>query len=253
MNHAILRTENLSVGYRHGHAVLEKLELGLMPGHIAVLAGANGTGKSTLLSTLSGALKPLGGNIEIDGRSLGEIPRSGLARLLSIVTTDPTMAGGLTVRETVAIGRQPYTGVFGSLDPEDRRIVAEAMEATGIAAKAESPLAELSDGERQKAMIARAVAQRTPLMLLDEPTNFLDVAARIDIMNLLRRLIDSSEGRMGVLLSTHDLAAALAVADDIWALDAVRQTIVSGPKDTPGLLDIPFAHRGINAQQLLSH
>lgn len=244
-----LRTRNLSVGYEASHPVLANLDLSLEGGHIAVLIGPNGSGKSTLLRTLAGDLTPLEGEILIGDESLGSISRKRLSRLMAIVTTDATMAGGLTVGETVAIGRHPYTGVFGHQDKSDRAIVAAAMEAAGIAHKARVRLSELSDGERQKVMIARAVAQQTPLLVMDEPTSFLDVGARIDTMTLLRRLVDESPGRkMSILLSTHDIGPAFAVADDIWAVDPAARTILSGPKDTmtaSGILDRPFAGRGI--------
>ncbi len=244
-----LSTHNLSAGYDAAHPVLEHLDMTLEGGHIAVLIGPNGSGKSTLLRTLSGALSPLGGEISIAGRKIDGISRRELARLMAIVTTDATLAGGLTVGETVAIGRHPYTGVFGRQSKSDRAIVAAAMEAAGIAHKARVHLAELSDGERQKVMIARAVAQQTPLLLMDEPTSFLDVGARIDTMALLRRLVDDAPGRtMSVLLSTHDIGPAYAVADDIWAVDPAKHTILTGPKATiasSGILDRPFAGRGI--------
>lgn len=247
----VLATRGLAIGYSTAHPLLEGIDLSLAPGRIAVLIGGNGAGKSTLLRTLAGELRPLHGHVEIRGKHLSDIPRTSLARTLAIVSTDSTMAGGLTVEETVAIGRQPYTGIFGRLSAADRRIVAHALEATGIAHKAREPLSRLSDGERQKAMIARAVAQRTPLLLMDEPTNFLDVAARIDTMALLRRLADGPETdgpRMSIILSTHDVAPALDIADQIWAFDPGNKTIIAGPADqikTSGSLDRPFSGRGI--------
>ncbi|MDE6277631.1 MAG: ABC transporter ATP-binding protein [Muribaculaceae bacterium] len=244
----LLATRSLSIGYNPHTPILQDLNLSLRAGRIAVLIGGNGAGKSTLLRTLAGSLKPLAGEIIINGTPLQGIPRSCLARLMAIVTTDPTMAGGLTVEETVAIGRQPYTGIFGRLSPQDREIVAEALRATGIDHKANQPLACLSDGERQKAMIARALAQRTPLLLMDEPTSFLDVAARIRSMALLRSLADNAAGRMSIIISTHDIAPALDIADDIWAFDPDNKTIIAGPKETiiaSGALDVPFARRGI--------
>lgn len=244
----ILTARKLTTGYKPDRPLLENADLSLEAGRIAVIIGENGSGKSTLLRTLCGFLPPLGGSIELCGHPLAELSGVRLARLLSMVTTDPTMAGGLSVAETVAIGRQPHTGIFGRLSAADRAIVREAMEAVGIAGKAGARLHELSDGERQKAMIARAMAQRTPLMLMDEPTSFLDAGARIDTMALLRRLVDESQEGMSVLLSTHDIAPALAVADDVWVLDPSSRTMISGPKagmTASGALDRAFAGRGI--------
>ncbi|MDE6311149.1 MAG: ABC transporter ATP-binding protein [Muribaculaceae bacterium] len=248
MNAPLLRTSRLTVGYRADKPLLEDLDLELGGGRIAVLIGGNGAGKSTLLRTLAGSLRPLAGSISIAGTELRDLSKADLAKQLAIVTTDRTMAGGLTVEETVAIGRHPYTGIFGRLSSRDRAIVREAMEATGIAEKAKEPLGRLSDGERQKAMIARAVAQQTPLMLMDEPTSFLDVAARIDTMALLRRLTDASGGRMSILLSSHDVGPALEVADEVWVFDPAIHTLVCGSKDEmigSGAMELPFAGRGI--------
>ena len=133
-----------------------------------------------------------------------------------VVLTDKTFAGGLSVYELVALGRQPHTGFFGRLPKEDKRIVEEAMENVGIAHKAKSYTAELSDGERQKVMIAKALVQECPLILLDEPTAFLDVVSRIEIMHLLHRL--AVEQNKAILLSTHDIEQALVLADKLWLL-----------------------------------
>lgn len=253
MTAPLLSTTKLAAGYNADSPLLEGLDITLQGGRIAVLIGRNGAGKSTLLRTLAGSLRPLSGQISIEGTELRNLSSAELAKLLSIVTTDRTMAGGLTVEETVSIGRHPYTGIFGTLSGHDRAIVHEAMEATGISAKAGEPLGRLSDGERQKVMIARAVAQNTPLMLMDEPTSFLDVAARIDTMALLRRLTDASEGRMSILLSTHDTGPALEVADEVWVFDPAARTLVCGPKEEmirSGTMDLPFAGRGIRFDAL---
>ena len=130
--------------------------------------------------------------------------------------TDKTFAGGLSVYELVGLGRQPHTGFFGRLSKEDKRIIEEAMENVGIAHKARSYTAELSDGERQKVMIAKALVQECPLILLDEPTAFLDVVSRIEIMHLLHRL--AVEQQKAILLSTHDIEQALVLSDKLWLL-----------------------------------
>lgn len=209
-----LQARNLAIGYR-GRTVASAIGCTLRPGSLTVLIGANGSGKSTLLRTLTGAQPPLAGSVELDGRDIASYGAAALARRVALVLTDRTGGGGLRVDELVSIGRHPYSGFLGGLGPDDRRAVDEALDMVGLAHKRGSFVASLSDGERQKAMIARALAQNTPAIVLDEPTSFLDVSSRFDIMALLSRL--SGAGKT-ILLSTHDIAPALAVASDLWAL-----------------------------------
>jgi len=211
----MLATRHLDIGYGR-RRVLAGLDLELAPGELTVLIGANGSGKSTLLRTLSGAQPPLGGRVLIDGTDVAALTVADRARLMAVVLTDRTGGGGLRVDELVAIGRHRYSGFFGALRPDDRRAVADALVMVGLEHKSAAMVASLSDGERQKAMIARAVAQASPLIVLDEPTSFLDVSARFEVMALLRRLCREC-GRT-VLMSTHDTAAALDAADRIWAV-----------------------------------
>lgn len=221
---AALRLVNLTIGYRR-RTVLADINLELPPASVTLLVGANGTGKSTLLKTISGVIPPLAGQILVDGRNMASIGRREAARLMAIVYTDRSgSAGGLTVRELVALGRQPHTGFLGRLGADDRHIVDTAMADVGIHAKADSFLSDISDGERQKAMIARALAQQTPIVLLDEPTSYLDAASRLDILALVSRL--SRTRRRTILLSTHDTAPALAIADNV---------ITITPADTPAV------------------
>lgn len=217
---AVIRGEELAIGYRLGRrgtaVVHDGLSFTLPRGELTCLLGPNGAGKSTLLKTLSGVEQPLSGNLLLNGRPSETYSVSERSRVLGVVLTDKTYAGGLRVRELVALGRHPYTGFFGRLDRDDYRIVGDAMEAVGVREKAEDYVAELSDGERQKVMIAKALAQQCPVILLDEPTAFLDVVSRIEMMNLLHRLV-RDEGK-SVLLSTHDIDQALLLADRLWLL-----------------------------------
>lgn len=242
----VMSASHLSVGYA-GHApTLSDIGFELRPSALTVMLGENGSGKSTLIRTLSGAQAPLSGNVMLGGRPVVSYSLRQRSRLLGMVYTDRAVAGGLTVRETVAIGRQPYTGLFGRLSDSDRLIVDEAMRLAGIEHKAPRYLSDLSDGERQKAMIARVLAQQTPLVILDEPTAFLDVASRIDMMRLLRRLVDE-EGRT-VLLSTHDVASAVDVADDIWIVDSEQRRLYIGDADEiieSGMINRAFPDRNI--------
>lgn len=205
---------HLSVGYG-AHRVLADLDLRLLRGQLTVLIGANGSGKSTLLRTICGAQPALGGEVLLDGRSIDTLTAAARARLLALVLTDRRGGGGLTLRELVAIGRHPYSGFFGRLSEKDNRAVDDAIAAVGLAHKSASFVANLSDGERQKAMIARAIAQQTPLIVLDEPTAFLDVSSRWEVMELL-----AGQCRRGttVLLSSHDIAPSLETATQVWAV-----------------------------------
>ena len=216
----MLEIKNLTIGYRSGRdvtRVVEGINATLHPGELVCLLGANGKGKSTLLRTLAGTQDALEGSVRIDGKVVQDISKRELARLLSLVYTDNTLAGGLSVRELVELGRHPHTGFLGILSDEDRRRVQDAMQSVGIAHKSSSFVAELSDGERQKAMIARAVAQETPVIFLDEPTAFLDVASKSDTMRLLHDL--ARDEQKAILLSTHDVSQALSLADRLWIID----------------------------------
>ncbi len=215
----ILSTKDLTVGYCNGKsetAVLSQLNLSLRQGELVCLLGANGIGKSTLLRTLSGMQKPLAGSIEIEQRDLLQMSVKQLSNLIGVVYTERTQAGALTVYELVSLGRHPYTGFFGRLSDEDHFIISDAILTMGISHKAEDFVATLSDGERQKAMIARALAQETPIIILDEPTAFLDVASRIETMKSLHRL--AVEKNKAILLSSHDINQSLALAGRLWLL-----------------------------------
>ena len=215
----VIQGKDLCIGYRTGKQekiVHRHLNFELRAGELTCLLGANGAGKSTLLRTLSASQPSLGGELTMLGKRVSDFTEKERSRTIGVVLTDKTFAGGLSVYELVALGRQPHTGFFGRLTKEDKRIVKEAMESVGIAHKAKNYTAELSDGERQKVMIAKALVQECPLILLDEPTAFLDVVSRIEIMNLLHRL--AIEQEKAILLSTHDIEQALVLSDKLWLL-----------------------------------
>lgn len=215
MMETMLEMRGVTAGYG-SRAVVSGAEGRVNRGETVTLLGANGTGKSTLLRVLSGDSAPMSGNVSIMGRDLRDVGRGELSRLVSLVTTERVLDGNLRVREVAEMGRYPYTGFFGRLGREDREAVERAMEAVGIWELRERRMGSLSDGERQKAMIARALAQDTPVMLLDEPTAFLDVASRVEVLALLRRL--AKERGTAVVLSSHDVASALDLSDGIWLL-----------------------------------
>lgn len=216
MNSAI-KTENLSIGYRKD-ALITDIGLTLQSGVVTAMLGANGAGKSTLLRTLSGELPAIGGKVLIMGRLLNKYTKNELARTVALVTTDRVTCGGLTVRQTVTTGRYPYVGRMARLSAEDRNIVEMAMKNVGIIHKADAVLSELSDGERQKCFIAKALAQSTPIIMLDEPFSFLDTAARIEMFQLLKQI--ALRDRKAILLSSHDVTQAVRMASFLWIIDA---------------------------------
>ena len=241
---SILSAKDLTVGYRKGNStspVISGLNLSLSRDKLVALIGANGIGKSTLLRTLVGNQPPLEGEVSISGIRIGEISRKNLSLLLGIVNTERTQAGALTVREVVSLGRQPYTGFLGILSKNDKSIVEKAMQDAGILHKASSFLAELSDGERQKVMIAKALAQCTPIIILDEPTAFLDVASRMETMLLLHNL--AHKQNKAVLLSSHDLSQSMMLADELWVVTNDQKIISGNTEDVvlSGAMDSIFA------------
>ncbi len=228
----ILEGRQLSTGYGHGGrsvTVHEGLDFTLWNGELTCLLGCNGAGKSTLLRTLAAVQLPLSGSLQLMGRPLEDYTARERSKTIGVVLTDRTQTGGLSVYELVALGRQPHTGFFGRLSRYDKELVAHAIEAVGMTAKTHSYVAELSDGERQKTMIAKALVQECPLILLDEPTAFLDVVSRIEVMELLRRL--AVEEHKAILLSTHDIEQALALADRLWLMTQERRMVCGVTED----------------------
>lgn len=216
----VLSLDRLRVGYPARRScrvpVAEGLAASLPPATLTALLGANGAGKSTLLRTLAGFLPPLGGTVLWKGRPLHRFPPRELARKVAVVLTDRVATEGLSVRQVVESGRMPYTSFDGRLGQADRDAVERAMSLTGAGRLAGRTMDRLSDGERQRVMIAKALAQDTPVILLDEPSAFLDFPGRVAVLRLLRRLV-SEEGKT-VLFSTHDLELTLSVADRLWLL-----------------------------------
>lgn len=245
----ILATHNLAVGYRNGKnavTLLSGLNLTLQQGRLVALLGQNGAGKSTLLRALTCDERPLAGTVEAAGKNLHDMTQKDRSRLIGLVSTERIQAGALTVTELVGLGRQPHTGFLGRLDDEDRAIVRQSMQDAGIIGKANEYMASLSDGERQKAMIARALAQQTPIIILDEPTAFLDVASRIETMRLLQTL--AHDRGKAVLLSSHDISQSLMLADELWLITTDRQVITGTPDDlvATGTMDHIFTNRDIH-------
>lgn len=205
--------QHLTVGYGE-KAVLTDISQTLAAGQMVSLLGANGAGKSTLLRTLAGFQPPLAGKVLIDGRNLHSLSPAERSKAVSVVLTERVEVPYMKVEDLVGMGRSPYTGFFGRLDKEDRAIVAEAIGMVGIAHLAQRTVDTLSDGERQKALLAKALAQQTPIILLDEPTAFLDFHAKVSTLRLLLRL--AHETNKTIFLSLHDVEMAIQLSDALW-------------------------------------
>lgn len=241
----MLKLDQLTTGYG-SRVLLRNVNCTLADGELVALLGANGAGKSTLLRIMSGAQQPLSGRVVVNGIDITGVSRQKLARIVSVVNTDKVEAESLKVHEVVAMGRYPYTGFFGRLGRTDLASVEIAMDAVGVLPLRERNVASLSDGERQKVMIARALAQDTPVILLDEPTAFLDVASRVETLSLLSRL--AHEKQKTIVMSSHDVSLSLELADKVW-LVAGDETLVSAtPADLIAdgqALNRLFANRGV--------
>lgn len=209
--------EQLSVGYKGFSPIVTDINVEIKSGELTCLIGSNGIGKSTLLKTLTGFLPKLGGRLLLDGRDIDLLSQHERAKYISIVLTYKTDVQNLSVAEMVGMGRMPYTGFWGKLNADDREIVAEAINMVGINHLKDRMVQTLSDGERQKVMIAKALAQQTPIILLDEPTSFLDFPSKVEMLQLLHRL--AKETDKVVFLSTHDLELALRIADRLVELN----------------------------------
>lgn len=218
---AILSTQDLSIGYRDGQPVCQHISVSLTPGKLTCLVGRNGAGKSTLLRTICGFLAPKAGEVILKGRPLAGYSQKELSRTLGVVLTEIiSEIQYLSVRQTVEMGRYPYCDCFARLDEKDHEYVRQAMETAGIADLADRSMAHISDGQRQKVMIAKALAQDTDVIVLDEPLSFLDMAARVEIMTVLRRL--ARENGKALVLSTHDIDLAFAFANAMWVMDTAE-------------------------------
>jgi iron complex transport system ATP-binding protein len=243
MSQAALTTSALRIGYTNGSSekvLFENLDLELNAGQLVCFMGPNGIGKSSLIRTLAGLQTSLSGEINIHDK--GKNP----AELISVVLTDKVSSGNMTVYDLVAFGRYPYLGWHVNFSYEDEEIIQRAISHVHIESLASTPLHELSDGQLQMAMIARAIAQNTPVILLDEPTAHLDLNNRVEIMRLLRRL--AKESNKAILVATHELDLALQTADWIW-LTTRNKNILSGmPEDLvlDGSFDSIFQFKGFD-------
>ncbi|AWW29802.1 ABC transporter ATP-binding protein [Echinicola strongylocentroti] len=228
----ILEGKGVSIGYHKGKQAVkvgESLSFQLSKGKLNCLLGPNGVGKSTLVKTIMGHLPSMAGEIIFSGIPLHEQHPRQLAQKISVVLTDKITAGNLTVTQLVALGRTPFTNWLGKLSAEDKRIISEAMRATKIYYLKDQLISEISDGQLQKVMIARALAQDGQLIILDEPTAHLDLINRYEIMHLLRD-ITQQQGK-SILVVTHDLEIAIETADHLWIMQCGEPLTTGTPED----------------------
>jgi len=204
--------QSLSIGYSH-KVIAADINAQIKGGELTCLIGRNGTGKSTLMRTLAGFQKPLGGTALLDGRDVSRLSPAERSHLISVVLTDRVDIDGMRVQDLVSVGRQPYTGFFGKMSSDDEEVVNKAIADVGMTDFAGRQVNSLSDGERQKVMIAKALAQQTPVILLDEPTAFLDYPSKKEMFQMLSQLCH--EQGKAALVSTHDLDIALPIADSV--------------------------------------
>ena len=261
----MIELKDLTIGYAQKNntkVVASGINATLHSGRLTCLIGANGIGKSTLLRTLSAFQPPLSGEIFIDNESpipLSTLTDKQLSRLIGVVLTEKPDVQNMTVFELVGLGRSPYTGFWGRLNEDDKEVVKESLRLVGIESLQDRLIQTLSDGERQKTMIAKALAQQTPVIYLDEPTAFLDYPSKVEMLTLLRHL--ARETGKTIFLSTHDMELALQIADELWLMTAGSPSsdtaespsnngLCQNPKETTLIIGTP---RELAANGSLSH
>ena len=252
----MIRFENLSLGYGQ-RTLIDSLTGEVQRGHLTALVGRNGTGKSTLLRAIARLGDICGGEIILNGKSLNSISPAEMATTVSLVTTDKVRIANLRCRDVVALGRAPYTNWIGRMQEQDNIIVEQALASVGMSDYADKTMDRMSDGECQRIMIARALAQQTPIILLDEPTAFLDMPNRYELCSLLRRL--AHEEQKCILFSTHELDIALSLCDSIALISPPKLHILpteemvhSGHIErlfTTGIVDFDPATRTVNIKE----
>ena len=217
-NKEIMVARDLYTGYSHKQVVCKNINAHLDTGSLTCLIGRNGAGKSTLMRTMCGFLKPIDGDIFLGGKRIKDYSQTALSRELSVVLTEIiSEINYLSVRSVVEMGRYPYCNCFARLSVDDHQMVDQALKTVGIEHLSGKSMAAISDGQRQKVMIARALAQDTRVVILDEPLSFLDMPSRIEIMSLLKDIARSHN--KAILLSSHDIELALHYADSLWVID----------------------------------
>lgn len=230
----VLRTRDLLIGYKD-EAILPPINVSLNEGDLIALIGPNGAGKSTLFKTLTAHINPIAGNIELLGKNLSSYSQKEKAKLIGLVLTSRPDDMFLKVFDVVASGRCPYTNFFGKMDENDLNIIHESLEIVGINELKNRYFDALSDGEKQKVMIAKTIAQNTPIIFMDEPTAFIDYPSKIELFSLMKML--TKEKNKTIIFSSHDLELLLRYTDDLWMISKKKE-LISGKKDE-------LMHKGI--------
>ena len=225
---AVIRTEHLDSGYGR-MVVVADAEISVKRGGILVLIGPNGAGKSTVLRTIAGQLEALGGAVYLDGSERSSLQASEIARKQAVMLTDRKPAERMTCEEVVSLGRYPYTGRLGILSEEDRRIVRDSMELVRVSELADREYDAVSDGQRQRVLLARAICQEPEIMILDEPTSYLDIRHKLEFIDILKTLV--RDRKIGVIMSMHELELAYITADEILCIDSEGGICMSGKPD----------------------
>ncbi len=245
----IIEFKNVSLGYSRGrgaHTIVENnVNLKLFSGRFTCLLGLNGAGKSTLIKTACGFMPPIHGDVFLLGKPIKSFSHTEIASKVGVVLTEKTNIGGITAYDLVSFGRYPFTNFLGKLSSEDQEIILDSISAVGMQNKRDSYISELSDGELQKILIAKALAQESEVIILDEPTAFLDIVSKIDTMILLKRMVE--EKNKTILLSTHDIELALDFSDDLWLLSKGDEPTCGQTNDMieKGAINKVFAKRGL--------
>ena len=225
---AYLETKDLAVGY-HGKPLIEEIPLHVQRGRIVTLIGPNGSGKSTILKTIIGQLPKVSGTVYLDGKTMQERSRNEIARRMAILMTARMEPELMTCRDVVGTGRYPYTGKLGILTSEDRAIVERSLAQVGGLDFADRPFANISDGQRQRILLARALCQEPEIIVLDEPTSFLDIRYKLELLTVLKRMV--RENDLAVLLSLHELELAQRVSDTVVCVAGDRIDRIGTPEE----------------------
>lgn len=234
----VLDLVNLEVGFHS--SLIKNINASIKEGELIALMGINGVGKSCFLKTLAGLHRPISGQVKIHAKDYNQFSELELAKHVAVVLTDRFNSDFLRVDELIALGRSPYTNWQGSLDERDEKIINDVMEIIGIQSLSSRLFCELSDGQKQKVLIARGVVQEPNLLILDEPTTFLDIPSKIELMKLLKAICECK--RTGILFSTHDLELAFKFVDKIWLVKNSGEIISKSPEEmkSSGLLELEF-------------
>lgn len=241
MKSKLLEIENLAIGFKE--LICKEVSANVYSGTLTALMGINGAGKSCLLKTL-GRLIPLkSGIISLNGKLISEYEAIDFSKIVSLVLTEKIQVDFLRVDELVSLGRSPFTNWSGELSPIDKDIVKQVMDQVGILNLANSFFSELSDGQKQKVLLARALAQKPELLILDEPTTYLDIPSKIELLSLLKKIV--RENNVAVIMSTHDLEIVKVYADQVWLMGNDGSFTSDGPEsmESSGLFEKHFFYK----------